>query len=125
MKLILAIAGAVGMLAAVPSAYANMECPVDNLIANSAEPIYLPVGEGYSLGEEPEPATIAGRIPGSRVNVRTGPGEEYDAPAHGLVGDRVAALEFAFSSKCETWFKVRFPESDHIGWVHSVHVDLR
>ncbi len=79
---------------------------------------YIPVGEPF-LYAEPEPDHyIDGEEPGSRVNVRTGPGTEYEASAYGLVGDDVALIGQALSAECETWAKVRFVESGFEGWVH-------
>jgi SH3-like domain-containing protein len=77
---------------------------------------YVPVEQNLSF--EPEPAYITGNQQGSRVNVRTGPGARFDANAYGLVGDAVQVIGQAFSNDCETWFRVRFPISGHIGWIH-------
>lgn len=83
---------------------------------------YIPVGQTFSV--EAEPAYIDGSTPGSRVNVRTGPGAEYDANAYGLVGDAVQVIGQAFSTTCDTWVQVRFPISGHIGWVRSDFIRL-
>ena len=74
---------------------------------------YIPVGRRFEV--DPEPAYITGDTAGSRVNVRTGPGSEHEAPAYGLVGDSVQVIGQAFSSNCETWIQVRFPISRHVG----------
>ncbi|MEO0988613.1 MAG: SH3 domain-containing protein [Cyanobacteria bacterium J06639_14] len=77
---------------------------------------YIPVGEAF-LYPEPESAYIDGEEPGSRVNVRTGPGTEYEVSSYGLVGDAIDIIGQAFSSECGTWIKVRFPESGFEGWI--------
>lgn len=84
---------------------------------------YIPVGEEF-LYPEPEPGYIDGDEPGSRVNVRKGPGTEYEASAYGLVGDSVDVIGQAFSSECETWIKVRFLASEFEGWIHSQFIKL-
>lgn len=105
-----------------PDAQAATECPVLDHGAVGVSYIQIPVGRSFSLGNDPEPAYISGNVPGSQVNVRTGPGTEYAATAYGLVGDFVQAFDYAFSSECETWLRVRFPVSGHIGWIHVNHV---
>ncbi|MEM8804873.1 MAG: SH3 domain-containing protein [Cyanobacteria bacterium P01_G01_bin.38] len=79
---------------------------------------YVSVGERFSLGGE-EPAFLEGQQRGSRVNVRTGPGTDYEISAYGLVGEDVLALDFAYDRNCEIWFRVRFPASQHEGWIHT------
>ncbi|MEM6716396.1 MAG: SH3 domain-containing protein [Cyanobacteria bacterium P01_F01_bin.56] len=77
----------------------------------------IPVEEVFSY-DDPEPAFIDGEIEGSRVNVRTGPGLDYEATAYGLVGEAVEIIGQAFSRECETWIQVQFPDSEHVGWIH-------
>jgi hypothetical protein len=77
----------------------------------------IPVGETFASG--PEPGTIVGETARSRVNVRTGPGSEYDANAYGLVGDEIEVMGRAFSDRCDTWVQVQFPSSGQTGWIHS------
>ena len=84
---------------------------------------YIPVGKEF-LYPEPEPGYIDGEETGSRVNVRQGPGTEYEASAYGLVGDSSYIIGQAFSSECETWIKVRFLESEFEGWIHSQFINL-
>lgn len=79
---------------------------------------YVDVGERFSLGEE-APAYLEGQQSGSRINVRTGPGTGYEANAYGLVGEDVLALDFAYDLNCEIWYRVRFPASQHEGWIHT------
>lgn len=60
--------------------------------------------------------------PGSRINVRTGPGMTHTAQHYGLPGDRVTLLESAFEPcnsplSCREWHRVRFPQSGAVGWV--------
>ena len=83
---------------------------------------YFPVGE--KLAVDYEPAYIGGSTPGSRVNVRTGPGAEFEANAYGLVGDAVQVVGQAFSTNCDTWIQVKFPVSGHTGWVRSDFIRL-
>lgn len=83
----------------------------------------VPAGVEY-LYPESEPGHIDGEEPGSRVNVRVGPGLDYTASAYGLVGDYVDVIGQAFSTECETWLKVRFPISGQEGWIHGQFVSL-
>lgn len=83
---------------------------------------YIPVGQRFPTGSEP--GWIKGNTPGSQVNVRTGPGSEFEADAYGLVGDSIQVTGQAFSAQCETWFQVRFPISGHIGWIHGDFIEL-
>jgi hypothetical protein len=78
---------------------------------------YIPIGQTFPVDNDP--AYIDGDTPGSRVNVRTEPGSEFEADAYGLVGDAVQVIGQAFSTNCETWVKVRFPISGHVGWIRS------
>lgn len=60
--------------------------------------------------------------PGSRINVRTGPGTGYPAQHYGLSGDRVTILTSAAEScgrvaDCPQWYRVRFLQSGAVGWV--------
>lgn len=85
--------------------------------------------DGYvSIGVESpapsEPARIRGSNPGSRVNLREGPGTEFTADAYGLVGDSVQVIGQAFSTECETWAKVRFPQSGYEGWIHANYIEM-
>lgn len=62
--------------------------------------------------------------PGSRINVRTGPGTGYAARHYGLAGDRVALLNSALEAcgrgmDCYPWHRVRFLQSGAEGWVRS------
>jgi len=84
---------------------------------------YIPVEQNYPL-DDPEPAHIDGETPGSEVNVRSGPGIDYEVTAYGLVGDAVQVIGQAFSTDCETWIQVRFPVSEHIGWIHANYIQL-
>jgi len=83
---------------------------------------YIPVGQ--TLPIDNDPAYLDGSTPGSRVNVRTGPGTEYEAIAYGLVGDAVQVIGQAFSTNCDTWVRVRFPISGQIGWIRSDFIRL-
>lgn len=83
---------------------------------------YIPVGKTFPVN--PEPAHIDGSNPGSRVNVRTGPGMEYEISTYGLVGNSVEVIGQAFSTTCETWVQVRLPRSENIGWIRSDFIRL-
>lgn len=83
---------------------------------------HIPVGQRFEI--DLEPGYITGDTVGSQVNVRTGPGSEYEASAYGLVGDSVQIIGQAFSTNCETWIQVRFPISRHVGWIHSNFIGL-
>lgn len=97
----------------------SLTIPVHSQTVSTCQVIddFIPAGERYST--EPEPGYISGEIPGSKVNIRTGPGSEYEAETYGLVGDAIEVVGQAFSTECETWIQVRFPVSGHIGWIHS------
>lgn len=83
---------------------------------------YYPVGEEYV--NEPEPAYIYGSEVGSSVNVRSGPGLDFEVVATSEVGYYASAVGQAFDPNCETWIQVRFPISKIEGWVHSRYVML-
>jgi hypothetical protein len=83
---------------------------------------YIPVGKTFPVN--PEPAHIDGSNPGSRVNVRTGPGMEYEISTYGLVENSVEVIGQAFSTTCETWVQVRLPRSENIGWIRSDFIRL-
>lgn len=61
--------------------------------------------------------------PGSRINVRTGPGTGYSAQHYGRSGDRVTILTSGIEScgqladSCHPWYRVRFLQSEAVGWV--------
>lgn len=112
----LGLATVTGLILAIPAKAEPIEaCEVIDA--------YIPVGEEF-LYPEPEPAYIDGEELGSRVNVRTGPGGEYDANAYGLVGEYIEIIGQAFSSECDTWIKVRFPVSEFEGWIHAEFIGL-
>lgn len=79
---------------------------------------YIEVGKRYPVGLNPEPAYIIGNEVGSQVNTRTGPGLQYNISGQGLVGEDVIALDMALDSNCDVWLRIRFPASDHEGWIH-------
>lgn len=85
---------------------------------------------GYSIGDTDFPlyagqevdnnlgrGKIVGRNPGSRVNVRQSPGGYHDG-TYGLVDDIVSVLGYGLGPECKTWFKVQFPGSRYVGWIH-------
>jgi hypothetical protein len=79
---------------------------------------YIEVGKRYPVGQTPEPAYITGNEVGSRVNIRTGPGLQYNTNGHGLVGEDITALDMALDTDCAVWIRVRFPSSGHEAWIH-------
>ncbi|MEM9502635.1 MAG: SH3 domain-containing protein [Cyanobacteria bacterium P01_E01_bin.43] len=111
MKKILIATATLFSLAAPAHSQPVLTCPV------YADDTYIPVEEVFSY-DEPESAFIDGETIGSRVNVRTGPGLDYEVTTYGLVGEDVEIIGQAFSRECETWIQVRFPGSEPVGWVH-------
>lgn len=79
---------------------------------------YIEVGRRYPVGRNPESAYIQGNTVGSRVNVRTGPGLQYNTNGYGLVGEDITALDMALDSNCDVWLRVRFPASGREAWIH-------
>lgn len=96
-------------------------CPIYNSLYDTND--YIPVGQISSVDPE-EPAYITGSQPGSRVNVRWGPGTHFDVKTYGLVGDAVKVIGLALDTNCETWLWVRFPISSEFGWIHGDFVML-
>ncbi|MGD1942329.1 MAG: SH3 domain-containing protein [Leptolyngbyaceae cyanobacterium] len=117
MKTLLIATATLFSLAVPAHSQTVLTCPV------YAYETYIPVEEVYSY-DDPEPAFIDGETEGSRVNVRTGPGLDYEATAYGLVGEDVEIIGQAFSRECETWIQVQFPSSEHVGWVHNDFIGL-
>jgi hypothetical protein len=68
--------------------------------------------------------TIVGEEAGSRVKVRPLPDMESDDGSYGLVGEAVAVLAEHITSSCVRWYKVRFPESQWVGWVQGAHIKI-
>lgn len=84
----------------------------------------FPVSAGERFALEPSSSYIDGENPGSRVNVRTGPGTEYATNgSYGLVGEDVTSIGFGYDRNCQLWFQVRFPTSQHEGWIHDDYVE--
>ncbi|MEL6385513.1 MAG: hypothetical protein AAFQ89_24245 [Cyanobacteria bacterium J06626_18] len=72
-----------------------------------------------------EPSYIVGEVAGSRVNVRPGPGTEYESNgSYGLVGDYVTALKWGYDQNCEEWYLVRFPRSGYQGWIKGTYINF-
>lgn len=53
----------------------------------------------------------------ARINVRTGPGTNYDVQHYGLKGDRITILNQAWGKDGCQWWYLRFNESGAKGWV--------
>ena len=84
----------------------------------------FPVTAGERFNLEPSPSYISGENPGSRVNVRAGPGTEYSTSGiYGLVGEDVTSIGFGYDLNCQLWFKVRLPASQHEGWIYGAYVE--
>ena len=72
-------------------------------------------------------ATLTGKTPRTRVNLRTGPGTNFKQQGYGLVGDRVHILRtsggtpedlaVAEDRQGSSWYRVGFPKSGARGWV--------
>ena len=72
-------------------------------------------------------ATLIGKTPGSRINLRSGPSTNYQGQGYGLVGDSVHILRrsggtpqdlaAAKDTQGSTWYRVGFPESGARGWI--------
>jgi uncharacterized protein YraI len=73
---------------------------------------------GMAIPALAAPAVLVGRETGSRVNVRTYPSTQADAPSYGLVGDRVEVIEQREGRDGYMWFCVEFPSGVR-GWVRS------
>jgi Bacterial SH3 domain len=60
-------------------------------------------------------------MPNSRINIRRGPGTEFNSVHYGLAGDRVTILESVRATPSEPrgryWYRVRFQQSRAEGWV--------
>lgn len=84
---------------------------------------YVPIETEFP-DREPDPARIDGNQPRSRVNVRTGPGQRFEAVSFVQVGDYVEVVGQAFSSNCDTWAKVRIPVTRQTGWVRSDFIEF-
>ncbi len=58
---------------------------------------------------------------GSQINIRSGPGIEYNSLHYGIVGDRVEILDSQRENTSDIysrrWHRVRFVESGAVGWV--------
>lgn len=92
------------------------------LVAPASAQSEIPQSEmSYCMG------TLTGETPGSRINLRSGPGTNYQQEGYGLVGDRVHILRnnggtaqdlaIAEDSQGSSWYKVGFPESGARGWI--------
>ena len=60
-------------------------------------------------------------MPNSRINIRRGPGTDFNSVHYGLAGDRVTILESALANSSDPmsprWYRVRFQQSRAEGWV--------
>lgn len=79
-------------------------------------------------------ARLTGETPGSQINLRSGPGTDYQQKGYGLVGDRVRILRspggnsqdllIGEDSQGFSWYAVGFPESGATGWVRKDFISL-
>jgi len=95
--------------------------------------LMLPVAPASAQSKIPDSemsycaATLIGQTPGARINLRSGPGTNYQQKGYGLVGDSVHILKkpggtprdkaIATDRQGATWYKVGFPKSGVRGWV--------
>lgn len=72
-------------------------------------------------------ATLTARDSGAQINLRSGPGTNYQQQGYGLVGDRVHILRepggsaqdlaVAEDRQGASWYRVGFPRSGARGWI--------
>ncbi|MGJ3250215.1 MAG: SH3 domain-containing protein [Elainellaceae cyanobacterium] len=62
-------------------------------------------------------ALLAANEPGSRINVRSEPTTQSNAPHYGIPGDRVQVIREAEGAEGYTWYYVKFDSSGAEGWV--------
>jgi uncharacterized protein YgiM (DUF1202 family) len=79
----------------------------------------IPVGQEYVITAEPAYVTA------DDVNVRSGPGTEFDIITQAIAGAYVEMIGQAFDHHCETWLMVRFPLTDLTGWMHSDYIQTQ
>jgi hypothetical protein len=115
-----AIALTTGGWLSLPGAATAQSVPACEFVAIDD---FIPVGVNYPL-PQPEPARISGNEPGSQVNIRSGPGTEHTAIAAGVVGNYVDVIAQSLDNNCDTWVKVRMPDSGQEGWMHADYVSL-
>ena len=87
--------------------------------------LHVHAGDRFNLTSDGsgEPGNITGEVTGSRVNVRLGPGTEYESEGvYGLVGDDITALQWGYDQNCEMWYLVRFPNSGYEGWIKGTYI---
>lgn len=81
-----------------------------------------PNGLGTVLNP-PKPAQLMSSEPGSRINLRSGPGTSTAAKGYGFMGDSVQLLRSTQGSD-GLWYYVKFEKSGAEGWIRSDFVNL-
>lgn len=79
-------------------------------VAN-VEPVSEPVPESASE------AMLTASDPDSQINLRKTPSASGKRLGYGLVGDQVKLLKQT-TAESSTWYKVKFPNSGAMGWIH-------
>lgn len=94
---------------------ANVESPAP------ATPGTTPVSPGVTPADEAtaKSAVLNATDPNSEINVRSQPSLESDSPHYGVVGDKVQVVRETRGSDGDTWYFVKFDETDVEGWVRS------
>ena len=72
--------------------------------------------------EFPQTVRLAGKDPGSRVNLRPEPSTKKETGEYGLVGDTIVALRTYQVPGGRTWYYVRFP-SEAEGWIREDFIE--
>ncbi|MEP0919806.1 SH3 domain-containing protein [Leptolyngbya sp. DQ-M1] len=81
---------------------------------SSLPAIYVPVSAQTPANRA---ARLVARERGSQINVRSSPSISAPIKHYGLDGDTVAVLQESKGSDGYSWYFVRFPKSQAIGWV--------
>ena len=71
----------------------------------------------FTLSASAQNAILKANNPDSQINLRSAPTTNSRKLGYGLVGDSVTILERSRGSNGYTWYKVRFPRSQAIGWI--------
>lgn len=78
-----------------------------------------PVLQAWQSGGAPTAQTgvLRANDPGTQINLRAYPDPNARNLGYGLVGDRVTILTQAIGPDRYTWYQVRFPQSNAVGWI--------
>lgn len=69
-------------------------------------------------------AVLSATDPSSEINVRSQPSVESDSPHYGVVGDRVQVLRETRGSDGNTWYFVKFADTEVEGWVRGDFIEV-